>query len=277
MEIKLKDLSYRYSAKGPLALRGVTATISPGVHLLLGENGAGKTTLLHIIAGLLTPTEGKCLIDGAESAFRLPSILSKTFICGVNIDFPMRSIAEMVKVHAPFYPNFSDEVLESNLAAFGIEKDTLLSDLSTGNAQKAKIAYALALRTPILLLDEPTNGVDIESKKQLQRMIAECVTEEQTVIISTHSVSDLENFYDGVIDISDGQLQYALSLNEILDRVDFVVADSMPENAIYGESRIGRAHFVRAKESMEWTDIDFELLYMATRKANEQLLNALKK
>ncbi len=276
MEIKLLDASFRYSPKGAPALREITAEIGPGIHLLIGENGAGKTTLLHLIAGLLTPSSGKCLIDNTPSCFRLPSILSRTFICGVNIDFPMRSIAEMEKLHAPFYPNFSREILNDNLMAFGIEKSTLLSELSTGNAQKAKIAYALALRTPILLFDEPTNGVDIDSKKQLQQMIARNISEEQTVIISTHSVSDLENFYDGVIDLKGGQLQYSLSINDILNRLDFVISDSETENVIYSESRIGRVHSVRKKELTDWTDIDLELLYMAARKANEKLLNALK-
>lgn len=275
MEITLNDVSYRYSRKAPYAVQGVTATINPGIHLLLGENGAGKTTLLHLIAGLLTPGQGQCLIDGTPSCYRLPSILSRTFICGVNIDFPMRSIREMVKVHAPFYPGFDAEMLRRNLAAFDIEESTPLSALSTGNAQKAKIAYALALRTPILLLDEPTNGVDIESKKQLQRMIAECVSEEQTVIISTHSIADLENFYDGVIDMCGGRLQYAMTVDELLDHLDFGVADKCPENAIYAEPWIGRFRFVLAKADTKWTDIDFEMLYMATRKANTELLKAL--
>ena len=180
-------------------------------------------------------------------------------------------------MHAPFYPGFDSAMLRKNLEAFGIEASTPLSSLSTGNAQKAKIAYALALRTPILLLDEPTNGVDIESKKQLQQMSAECVTEEQTVIISTHSVADLENFYDGVIDMCGGQLQYAMTVNQLLDCLDFGVADNVPDNAIYAEPWIGRFRFVLAKADTNWTDIDFEMLYMAARKANDKLLKALNK
>lgn len=278
MTIELKDLNYRYkSSKHNFAIQDINAVINPGIHLLLGENGAGKTTLLHLIAGLLTPTSGECLIDGAKTCYRLPSIQSKIFISGVNIDFPMRSIKEMEAVHAPFYPTFDTKLLHDNLAAFGIDASTPLSQLSTGNAQKAKIAYALALRTPILLLDEPANGLDIESKHLLRTMIAKSVSEEQTVIISTHSVRDLENFYDGVIDICNGKLQYALSIDHILERIDFGIADSVPENAIYSEPWIGSFRFVLAKANQEWTDIDFEMLYMATRKANEQLLNALKK
>ncbi len=249
-----------------MALQGISATIRPGIHLLMGENGAGKTTLLRLIAGLLKPTDGRCLIDGARSYDLLPSILSKLFICGVNVDFPMKSIDEMVKYHAPFYPNFSEDMLRRNLSAFGIESSTLLSDLSTGNAQKAKLAYALSLRTPILLLDEPTNGVDIDSKKQLQRMIAESITEEQTVIISTHSVADLENFYDAVIDLHTGKLNYALTVDQILDRLSFGVGPEVPPDALYSEPWIGSFRFVLVKADEKLTDIDYELLYMAARK-----------
>lgn len=259
-------MSFRYSSKTPMALQGISAEIRPGIHLLLGENGAGKTTLLHVIAGLLKPTEGKCLIDGSNSDNLLPSILSKLFLCGVNIDFPMRSIAEMVKYHAPFYPNFSEEMLQRNLSAFGIEASTLLSDLSTGNAQKAKLAYALSLRTPILLLDEPTNGVDIDSKKQLQKMIAESISEEQTVIISTHSVADLENFYDAVIDLHRGTLNYALTVDQILERLSFGSGPEVPPGALYSEPWIGSFRFVLVKADNKLTDIDYELLYMAARK-----------
>lgn len=276
MEITLKNLNYRYkSQRQQYAIQDVNATIKPGIHLLLGENGAGKTTLLHLIAGLLTPSAGECLIDGAKSCNRLPSILSRVFISGINIDFPMRSIAEMVKVHAPFYPDFSRRMLDENLAAFGIDPSTPLSSLSTGNYQKAKVAYALALRTPVLLLDEPTNGLDIESKKLLQKMVATNVSDSQTVIISTHSVSDLENFYDGVIDICGSRLQYALTVNEILDRLDFGKANTPPPDAIYAEPWVGSFRFVSEKTDENWSDIDWEILYMAARKANNKLLKAL--
>lgn len=266
MEIKLENINFRYSLKSPLALQGISATIHPGIHLLLGENGAGKTTLLRLIAGLLKPTEGQCLIDGAKAYDLLPSILSKLFLCGVNVDFPMKSIAEMVKYHAVFYPDFSNEMLLRNLSAFGIEASTPLSDLSTGNAQKAKLAYALSLRTPILLLDEPTNGVDIESKKLLQQMIAESISPEQTVIISTHSVADLENFYDAVIDLHQGSLNYALTVDQILDRLSFGSGPEVPPGALYSEPWIGSFRFVLVKADNKLTDIDYELLYMAARK-----------
>ena len=61
--IELKNLTYAYR-RGHVAIDNVTADLPSGIHLLLGENGAGKTTLLRLIAGLLIPTEGCCMIDG---------------------------------------------------------------------------------------------------------------------------------------------------------------------------------------------------------------------
>ena len=58
------------------------------------------------------------------------------------------------------------------------------------------IAYALSLRTPFLLFDEPANGLDIAARHQMRQMMSACVSEEQTVIVATHSIADLENLYE---------------------------------------------------------------------------------
>ena len=72
--IELKNVTYAYR-RGFVALDKVTADVPSGIHLLLGENGAGKTTLLRLIAGLIIPTEGCCLVDGATMTRREPSTL----------------------------------------------------------------------------------------------------------------------------------------------------------------------------------------------------------
>lgn len=283
MQITLDNLTFAYRRAGlqtydpqsratTPALQGITATIGPGLHLLLGENGAGKTTLLHLIAGLLFPSAGECKIDGCPTRFRLPSIQSHLFFTGINLKFPGRTIAEMVRMHAQFYPRFSPEMLAENLAAFGLDADTKLTSLSEGNLQKAKVAYALSLRTDILLLDEPTNGLDIESKLLLQKMIAKNISEDQTIIVSTHSVKDLQNLYDGVIDLHQGRLQYALSIDEITKKLKFVTSASPLEEALYSEMRIGQYFNILSNDDDTVTDPDFELLYMAVRHSNHEIL-----
>ncbi len=120
MNIQLENLTLRYGRK--VALNDLTATIEPGIHLLLGENGAGKTSLLHLIDGLRFPTDGKCLVDGAPTRYRLPSILSKVFYLGAGMPLPARTIEELIKVHARFFPKKPsislDFVTENQLTLF---------------------------------------------------------------------------------------------------------------------------------------------------------------
>ncbi len=265
MEIALHNLSFRYGGKrSPLALDGVDAVVGPGIHLLLGENGAGKTTLLHLIDGLLTPTDGKCLIDGGPTHFRLPSVLSKIFYLGAGMPLPASSITQLVKVHARFYPEFSAEILDENLREFGIDAKQKLSAMSMGTRQKASVAYALALRTPILLLDEPATGLDIQSKQKLQRMLARCIEPEQTVIVSTHNIADLQNLYDSLLILQKGRLLLSMSVDDILGRIAFVSTMAAPDSeTLYASPSLGANRCIVANDGSIASDIDYQLLYLA--------------
>lgn len=265
MIIRFENLTYSYKRKGLPALTDISGAVGPGLHLLLGENGAGKTTLLHLIAGLRFPSSGTCTVDGCPTRLRLPSISSHIFFTGINMFFPAVTLNEMASIHGRFYPRFSVEKLRENLAAFGLTADMKLRSLSTGSYQKAKIAYALALAPDILLLDEPANGLDIQSKRILHQMIASQMLPEQTVIVSTHTVNDLETLFDGVIDLSRGHMLYALTVDEITARVRFTVTSDLPSDAIYFEPRIGRFHCIRPNLNGEYSEPDYQLLYMAAR------------
>ncbi|MCM1309541.1 MAG: ABC transporter ATP-binding protein [Bacteroides sp.] len=261
MIVTFENLTLRYGRT--IALNDLTATISPGIHLLLGENGAGKTSLLHVIAGLRFPTQGRCLVDGAQSRFRLPSIESKIFYLGAGMALPTRTVEELVKVHAQFYPTFSAEMLNENLAAFNIDATTKFSAMSTGTRQKAMIAYALALRTPILLLDEPATGLDISSVRTLQRLMAHCIEPEQTVIVATHHIHDLENLYDSVLMLRLGKLVLNLSTETLTERFAFITSPTPPDGALFSLPALGQFRSIVANDGALETNIDYELLYLA--------------
>ncbi len=264
MEIALKDLRYHYRSGREDALDGISAAISPGIHLLLGENGAGKTTLLHIIDGLLFPTGGECRIDGAPTSWRLPSILSQTAFLAPGMEFPAATIDELARIHAQFYPRFSPEMLAENLARFGLKSSDRLRRLSMGSRQKAAVAYILSLRTPVVLLDEPATGLDIESKQTLQQMIAACVEPDQTIIVSTHNIADLQNLYDGVMILNHGRMMLCESTDNVLERIAFTVSATTPDDAIFSEMRMGRCHSIVPNPSGSiCSDIDYRLLYLA--------------
>ncbi len=276
--IKLNNISYNYR-KGAEALKNVSATLDNGVHIMLGENGAGKTTLLHIIAGLLRPSTGECLMDEENVWPRNPAVMEKIFFLGNNMSFPADTINDTTRIHSGFYPRFDAEMLRSNLAHFGMTGTERLSKLSFGNRQKAMLAYALALRSEALLLDEPTNGLDISSKQQLQAMVAECTDEEQTVIISTHAVGDLENLYDGVILLAEGKLLLASNCEDICRRLVFRSSMNPEPGALYTEMKLGLYRTIELNESGELCDIDYVRLYNAVHNPSscQALLSAINK
>ncbi|MDE7388170.1 MAG: ABC transporter ATP-binding protein [Muribaculaceae bacterium] len=267
MTIELTDLHYRYRRSAADAIDGITATIGPGIHLLLGENGAGKTTLLHLIDGLLFPTSGQCTADGGPTRLRLPSVTSRVAFLGAGMPLPALTIREMTRIHAPFYPRFSAEMLAENLAAFGIGIDQKLSAMSMGTKQKAAVAYMLALRTEILLLDEPATGLDIASKQALQKMIARCVDPDQTVIVSTHNIADLEYLYDGVTVIRHGRLLLSAATDAILSRIRFVSSPVPPAEALYCESGMGGFRAIVPNADGADSAMDYRLLYSALHKS----------
>lgn len=262
--ISFNDLSYRYGTNN-LALESITADIPEGIYLLLGENGAGKTTLLHLVAGLLKAIpERACTLDGAPTALREPSVLSRTFFYSDEIPFPYRTIRQMVKHHAVFYPSFDAEMLEQNLADFEMTGNEPIDQFSLGNREKVQLAYVLALHTDVLLLDEPANGLDITSRTKLLRMMARCVSENQTVIISTHTVWDFQNLFDGLLVLGHGSLLINMPIWEIARRVKFVHSFTPVEGAIYQEPDFGQFKaIVPNSDDNETTDVDFVVLYNA--------------
>lgn len=276
--IKLNNISYNYR-KGAEALKNVSATIDNGIYIMLGENGAGKTTLLHIIAGLLQPTSGECEVDGENVWFRTPAMMERIFFLDNNMSFPADTIYEAAKIHSVFYPNFDKEMLQRNLAHFNMTGNEGLSKMSFGNRQKAQLAYALSLKCDVLLLDEPTNGLDISSKQQLQSMVAECTDENQTVIVSTHTVGDLENLYDGAIILKNGQVIISAPTEAICSKLLFKTSMSPMPGAIYSEMKLGLFLTIEPNEHGEFNDIDYVRLYNAVHNPEscQKLLSVMKK
>ena len=190
--LKINDLAFSYSGNSCKVFNDFSLEFEKGaVYGLLGKNGTGKSTLLYLITGLLHPQQGSVLYKGEEVRRRLPSTLSDMFIVPEEFELPSMTMKQYVKLNAPFYPNFSEEQLTQNLALFDFDENVRLGDLSMGQKKKVYMSFALAANTSLLVMDEPTNGLDIPSKSEFRRLIANNMTDEKTIIISTHQVRDI--------------------------------------------------------------------------------------
>ena len=116
-------------------------------------------------------------------------------------------------MYAPFYPTFRDYICKACVESFEINLSDRLSKMSQGQRKKVAITLALAAHTPLLLMDEPTNGLDIPSKATFRRLVASLIDDNQTVIISTHQVRDLEILIDTVLIVDQRQILLNKTLN----------------------------------------------------------------
>jgi ABC-2 type transport system ATP-binding protein len=268
--VKLSDLSFGYRKRKPV-LNGISLDIEPGIiYGLLGKNGEGKTTLLHIISGLLFPDSGSCRVLGSEPAKREAAFLQKLFLLPEELLFPDVSALAYIRMYAPFYPTFSEDILKDCVEAFGLDLAAPLRKTSLGQKKKAAVTLALSARTPLLLMDEPTNGLDIPSKSIFRKLLASSLSREQSVLISTHQVRDLESLIDAVVILDNKEIALNRTLNEIAAKLDFRLV-SPDEPAFCRESSPAGAFGVVPNRTGVGGAVSLELLFKAAIEAKNDL------
>ena len=268
--ITIENTSYGYKSN-PLIFNNISLEIGNGIYGLLGENGVGKTTLMHLICGLLFPKNGKCSIDGRNTAERQPEGLNRYFFLPEEMQMPTESIVSFAARHSVFYPHFNQEEFKLNLEELKINRKQKLSSVSYGQQKKAMLAYAFALHTPYTLLDEPTNGLDITSRQALKRIISRSMDDESTLLISTHQAHDFENLLDHLIILGKGEILLNRSLDEISNRLLFARTDILPEESIYSEENLSGYFSIIPNEDGEENTPDIELLYKAVLQQPEKI------
>ena len=260
--IEIKNLQFGYSRKGAPLFSDFSLSLSAGrVVGLLGKNGAGKSTLIYLMAGLLTPDAGQVMLHGVDVRRRLPSTLADVFVVPEEFELPSMSLNRYVAVNAPFYPRFSMEALKSYLDIFEMDGAMPLKSMSMGQRKKSFICFALASGTSLLLLDEPTNGLDIPSKSQFRKAIAQSMTDERTIVVSTHQVRDIDTLLDHVVIVDRSQVLLDAGVREIGQRLTF--GSEVVPDALYVQSTPLGPVTVSPNLSGLETPIDMELLFNA--------------
>ena len=260
--ITLKELSFSYSRKKEVLDRINLEVGSGHICGLLGKNGEGKTTLLNLLSGQIFPDQGSCLVLEEIPSERNARFLQQIFLLPEEISMPEVTAIEYIKMYAPFYPTFRDDICKACVESFEINLSDRLSKMSQGQRKKVAITLALAAHTPLLLMDEPTNGLDIPSKATFRRLVASLIDDNQTVIISTHQVRDLESLIDTVLILDQRQILLNKTLNEIGEKL--YLGPLLPEEkALYSEPTPQGTIGVTARDGKEETAVSLELLFNA--------------
>lgn len=278
--INVNHISYRYPAQKKPVFSDFSLSLTEGrIYGLLGKNGTGKSTLLHLIAGLLRPQKGSVCSSTSEAAKlsgngiatykRQPEVLSDMFVVSEDFELPAILLDEYVQLLLPFYPRFSREMLNSCLEAFELPTQMNLGQLSMGQKKKAYMSFALAANTRLLLMDEPTNGLDIPSKSQFRKVVAQCMTDDRLIIVSTHQVHDVEQLLDHILILSEEGMQLDASVADITDKYVFEVRPSgqLDDAIIYAEPSLqGNIVMARRDPDEAETVVNLELLFNAVTK-----------
>ena len=263
--INVENISFKYKGQKALVFDGFGLQLEKNrIYGLLGKNGTGKSTLLYLLTGLLRPSKGKVCIDNTEAQKRLPEMLREMFIVSEEFELPAIRLSEYVKLNRPFYPRFSEEVLQNCLRDFELPADVKLNELSMGQKKKAYMSFAMATQTKYLFMDEPTNGLDIPSKSQFRKVIAQNMTDDRMVIISTHQVHDIESLLDHILILDQHSLLLNASVQEITDQYTFEYRSpqEMDETVLYAEPSLqGNAVIAERKAGDAETQINLELLF----------------
>ncbi|OJH37964.1 lantibiotic ABC transporter permease [Cystobacter ferrugineus] len=224
--IRLEDVSFRYSPHSPLVTRGVSVDIQRGQMVaIVGRSGAGKSTLAHLMLGMYVPTSGRILYDGVDLkemelrslrqqvglVMQSPALFSSSIRANITLadpSLPMDAVVEAARLAR----------LHEEILAMPMGYESLLlergASLSGGQRQRLALARALVRKPAILLLDEATSALDSITEGEVHRALASmCCTR----IVIAHRLSTVVNA-DLILTLEDGALVEAGTHEELLAR-----------------------------------------------------------
>ncbi|WP_312189281.1 ABC transporter ATP-binding protein [Sphingobacterium sp.] len=197
-------------------LKGIDLMLKGGECVaLIGPNGSGKTTLIKSILGMVMPTTGTILFEGQdigrEWAYRnhigyMPQIGQYPENMSIaQVLNMMNDIRKLPQTDLDLYQSFGlDKLLEKRMGT-----------LSGGTRQKVSACIAFMFNPKVLILDEPTAGLDPLSTEILKDKIKKEINRGKLIIISSHVLSDLDEFVSQIVFLQDGELKFHKSLQQL--------------------------------------------------------------
>jgi len=211
--ITLENVTKRYNTL--TALDAVSLNIPQGEVLgLLGPNGAGKTTLLKLIAGLVTPNDGR--LTPQEQGWPVVGYKPERLLFPNNLR--IGSYLELIAGVSDVPRWDTEKVILESLARVNLldSINKRIGHISKGMRQRLGLAQAIIGDPPLLLLDEPSNGLDPEGQVEIGRYIRELHAMGKTIVLSSHQLQEVTQICTQLIILNQGQIHYRNSMSEAL-------------------------------------------------------------
>ncbi len=201
--LEIKNLTKSYS--GVKAVKNVSFNIPRGrIVGLLGPNGSGKTTIIKIVNDLIHDYDGEVKVDGMPVGIESKSIISYLPDC-MHIPEHMTP-AECINFFKDFYKDFDSQNAKKLFEQMEIPLNKKISVFSKGTKEKVVLALIMSRKAKLYILDEPIAGVDPAARDLILKTILNNFEEGSSMVISTHLINDVENIFDDVIFLKEGEV-----------------------------------------------------------------------
>ena len=264
--IEIKNLSKYYRG---FSLENLNLTLPSGCIMgLVGENGAGKSTTIRMILGLTRPDSGEITVFGRKMDQELKQEI------GVVLDEPgypnCMNARQIGKMLAGIYRGWEKDTFEGYLTKLHIPENKPFKDFSKGMKMKLCLAAALSHGAKLLILDEATSGLDPVVRDDILDILNDFTRDEgNSVLISSHIVSDLEKICDYIAFLHRGKLMLCREKDELLNEYAFVQGSREEIDALdpigRRDGRFGTEAIVRRSDvpaGMKTSPITIEELFI---------------
>ena len=204
--IEIRNMSHTLGNK--IILKEINLDVPDNTILgIVGINGAGKSTLLRLLSGVYLPDDGCILYDGKNPA--VPETRKNIFFLPDDPYYTaFMTPSSLFEYYKAFYPNAEQALYDALLTTYKVKLNGKMRNFSKGMRRQVFIALSLAIKPRYLLLDEAFDGLDPLSRKVFKDAIISLVEEgHTTVLISSHSLRELEDFCDRFILIDDNKIK----------------------------------------------------------------------
>ncbi|MGG1330173.1 ABC transporter ATP-binding protein [Bacillus tropicus] len=224
--LKIENLWKRYGLKA--VIRELNIEITEGKIVgLVGDNGSGKTTLLKMIAGLQHPSEGSITIASKKVGLETKEIVS--FMSDKPVFDDWMTVKDSIFFYRDFYKDFDIQKAVDTVAEFKIPLEEKITALSKGMVEKLQIILTFSRKAKLYVLDEPLGGIDLISREHVLELILQFYREDCTILISTHLINEVENIFDEVIFLKDGEIVLYENVEELRFQRGTAVTDVFKE------------------------------------------------
>ncbi len=200
------------------ALNNVNVSIPDkgGIVGLLGPNGSGKTTLIKLLTGLLAPTAGEVRIAGYPIGVESKSIVS--YLSDMHSLDESLTVLQEIDYFEEFFTDFDREKAMKMVRELEVKETQKVKTLSKGTKEKLSLILTLSRNARLFILDEPIAGVDPAARDYILKTILAHKNANSTMIISTHLIAEIEEYFDYILFLKEGQIVLQGFADEIRER-----------------------------------------------------------